>query len=140
MIYYIFELLYFWAVIFLNCYIFELLYFWTVIFLSCYIFELLYFWTVSLYFWTVIFVFHSKLSCKKIVPDEGNWRMASCALMYLVFQSFDFERTWWRWFQNGVVCTNVFGFPIFWLWAYLMKQIPKWRHALTVKRFENQIH
>ena len=50
--------------------------------------------------------------------------MGSCALMYLVFKSFDCERTWWRWFQNGVVCTNVFGFQIFRLWAYLMKVIP----------------
>ena len=58
------------------------------------------------------------------VPDEGDSRMASCALMYLVFQSFDFERTWWRWFQNGVVRTNVFGFQIFRLCAYLMKVIP----------------
>jgi hypothetical protein len=29
----------------------------------------------------------------------------------LAFLSFNYERTWWRFF----------GFPIFWLWAYLMK-------------------
>jgi hypothetical protein len=29
----------------------------------------------------------------------------------LAFLSFDYEHTWWRFF----------GFPIFWLWAYLMK-------------------
>ena len=46
----------------------------------------------------------------------------------MVFQSFDFEHTWWRWFQNGVVCTNVFGFPIFRLWAYL-KVISETRRA-----------
>ena len=60
-----------------------------------------------------------------IVPDEGYhvfdflifwlWSYLMKVIMYLTFQSFDYDRTWWRlsciWLSN------------FWQWSYLMKVI-----------------
>ena len=57
------------------------------------------------------------------IPDEGYSRNVSCTLNYLAFQSFDIEHTWWRLFLKRVLHTKLFGFPIFWLWAYLFKVI-----------------
>jgi hypothetical protein len=42
-----------------------------------------------------------------------------------VFQSIDFECTWWRVFQSiDFECTRMKGIPVYWLWVYLMKGIP----------------
>jgi len=48
-------------------------------------------------------------------------------LNYLIFQSFDYERTFWRLYQKRIARTEfyiyvfikLFGFPIFWLWKYM---------------------
>ena len=69
----------------------------------------------------VYYIWLSNLSTLS-VPDEGYSRNVSC-ILYLTFQSFDLERTWWRLFQKRVVYT-IFDFPIFRFWAYLMKVIP----------------
>jgi hypothetical protein len=46
-------------------------------------------------------------------------------LNYMVFQPFDFERTWWRLFQKRVVCTKFDMFGVFWwfFFAYYQKEI-----------------
>ena len=70
----------------------------------------------------VYYIWLSNLSTLSVL-DEGYSRNVSC-ILYLTFQSFDLERTWWRLFQKRVVCT-IFDFPIFRPWAYLMKVIPE---------------
>ena len=47
-------------------------------------------------------------------------------LNYLAFQSFDFERTWWRLFQKRVVCTKFDIYVFMYIWT-----MDKWQRKET---------
>ena len=60
-----------------------------------------------LHLWFSVFVFGNyKISITICLSFRPFGFIAPKTLNYLAFQSFDFERTWWRLFQKGVVCTK----------------------------------
>jgi hypothetical protein len=67
-----------------------------------------------IYFWNLQFLNNVIINKTKVLLPQGLiifWLsclgfIAPKTLNYLVFQSFDFEHTWWRLFQKRVVRTN----------------------------------
>jgi hypothetical protein len=74
----------------------------------------------------IVYTTHFWNNLHQVRSRSKDWKVKYSIhdILYLTFQSLDFERTWWRLFQKRVMYT-IFDFPIFRFWAYLMKVIPE---------------
>ena len=57
-----------------------------------------------IYYWNLQFLNNVIINKTKVLLPQAHVTLAD---YYLVFESFDFVRTWWRLFQKRVVCTKL---------------------------------